>query len=229
MGMALLFLLSYAIAIAAAPPKPVYSVIKPPVLLTVTLPKNGDFWAVGENEGVYWDYNPIAGKFVDIWLLKGSTPVQKIVSHLDIENTVHHWRVPESVVPGSDYRILIASVEKPAIKAYSSGYFTIRKIPTGITVMVPNGGQTWIRATKQTIGWMYTGEPGTTVKITLMKGDVAVREIAQNYSIYQQIEHMGSYLWTIPGDITPDSGYKIKVQVTNTSYMDSSDQTFTIK
>jgi hypothetical protein len=148
---------------------------------------------------------------------------------LGIENTVHHWRVPESIVPGNNYRIMIESVEKPTIKTYSSGYFTIRKVPTGITVMAPNGGQTWIRGTTQTIGWVYTSKPGTTVNITLERPGAPSLIIVMNYPIYQQLEHMGSYKWLIPGTLTPGSNYKIKIQVTNTQYLDSSDQFFIIK
>jgi hypothetical protein len=237
MGITVLLLLSLTISVSAAPPQRGPSAVKPvtglqpkPIaFLTVTLPKNGDYWQIGEYEGVYWNYNAAAGKNVNIWLYKGSSSVLKIVSKLDIENTVHHWRVPESIVPGNNYQIMIESVEKQGVKAYSSGYFTIRKVPTGITVMAPNGGQTWIRGTTQTIGWIYTGKPGPTVTITLESPGALSFLIVKNFPIYQQLEHMGSYKWLIPGMLTPGSNYKIKIQVTNTQYLDSSDQPFVIK
>ena len=237
MGIAVFLLLFFTISVSAAPPPPGSSAIKPvtglqpkPIaFLTVTLPKNGDYWQIGEYEGVYWNYNEAAGKNVNIWLYRGNAAVQKMVSNLDIENTVHHWRVPESIVPGNDYRVMIESVEKPAIKAYSSGHFTIRKVPIGITVMAPNGGQTWIRGTTQTIGWIYTGKPGPTVNITLESPGAPSFLIVKNFPIYEQLEHMGAYKWLIPGTLTPGSSYKVKIQVTNTQYLDSSDQPFIIK
>jgi hypothetical protein len=235
MGMAGLLVLFFTTMTFATPPQATATKIKtglqpkPIALLTVALPKSGDFWQISEFEGVYWTYDPAAGKNVNIWLLKGNTPIRKIVANLNIENTVHHWLVPESVMPGNDYRVMIESVEKPAIKAYSSGFFTIRKVPTGITVMAPNGGQTWSRGTTQTIGWIYTGKPGTTVKITLERPGAPALTIVQNYAIYQQIEHMGSYAWLIPNNLPSAGDYKIKIQVTNTQYMDTSDQPFTIK
>jgi hypothetical protein len=237
MGIAILLLFSLTISVSAAPPQPGPSAVKPPTglqpkpiaLLTVTLPKNGDYWQIGEYEGVYWNYNAAAGKNVTIWLYRGNAAVHKIVSKLDIENTVHHWRVPESIVPGNNYRIMIESVEKPTIKTYSSGYFTIRKVPTGITVMAPNGGQTWIRGTTQTIGWIYTGKPGPTVNITLESPGAPSFLIVKNFPIYEQLEHMGAYKWLIPGTLTPGSSYKVKIQVTNTQYLDSSDQPFVLK
>ncbi|RPI70780.1 MAG: hypothetical protein EHM45_24410 [Desulfobacteraceae bacterium] len=236
-GLFVLLLFFLTLSVSAAPPKPGLSAAKPqtgvqpkPIaFLTVTLPKNGDYWQIGEYEGVYWNYNASAGKNVNIWLYKGNVKGPQIVSKLDIENTVHHWKVPESVAPGNDYRVMIESVEKPAIQAYSPGFFTIRKVPTGITVMAPNGGQAWIRATTQTIGWIYTGKPGTTVNITLESPGAPSFIIVVNHPIYQQLEHMGSYKWLIPGTLTPGSNYKIKIQVANTQYADTSDQSFIIK
>ena len=236
-GMAILLLGLAAIPAAAAPPKLGTAITKPPtglqpvrfVLLKTTLPKNGDVWRIGESEGVYWDYSPAAGKNVNIWLVKGTLPVQKIVSGLNIENTVHHWVVPESVVPAGDYRVMIESVEKPTIKSFSAGFFTIQKVVPGITVLAPNGGQTWTRGATQTIGWAYAGKPGTTVSIFLEKPGMAPLTIAQNVTIEQQFAHLGSYAWAVPMNLAPATDYKIKVQVTGTQFLDSSDQPFTIK
>jgi len=40
--------------------------------------------------------------------------------------------------------------------------------PPSITVMSPDGGDTWQRGTSQTITWSYTGSPGSMVKIVLL-------------------------------------------------------------
>jgi hypothetical protein len=95
--------------------------------------------------------------------------------------------------------------------------------------MMPNGGQSWTRGTTQNIGWMYTHNPGTTVKITLERPGAPAQVLAENFGIYQQIEHFGTYPWPIPSNLTPAGDYKIKIQVTNTQYVDTSDQPFTIK
>lgn len=222
----------------AAPPQPGISKANPqqqnqqftpPWILTVTSPKNGDYWSIGDPGSVAWNYSAAAGKYVNIWLVKGNSPTQKIVGNLDIENTVHSWVVPGSITPGTDYRVMIESVEHPAYKTYSTGFFTIRKIPTEIRVMMPNGGQSWTRGTTQNIGWMYTHKPGATVKITLERPGVPPLVLAENYGIYQQIQQFGSFGWNIPGNLTPASDYRIKIQVTNTQYVDTSDQPFTIK
>jgi hypothetical protein len=95
--------------------------------------------------------------------------------------------------------------------------------------MSPNTSLTCSRGTTQNIGWVYSGKPGTTVKITLEKSGTLVHVLVDNYEIYQQIENFGNYVWNIPNNLTPGSDYKIKVQGTNTQYMDTSDQPFTIK
>lgn len=235
--MALLLTFVAGGSISAAPPSPRITATRPPsgtppgliALLTVTLPKNGDYWRIGETEGVYWNYNAAAGKRVNLWLVKGNLPVLKMVSNLDIENTVYHWPVPGSIVPAGDYRILIESVERPTVKAYSQGFFTVKKVMPGLTVMAPNGGQSWARGTTQTIGWVYAGKPGTTVVITLVRPGIPSLVIAQNVPIDQQFSNLGSFAWMVPVSLTPAADYKIQVQVTNTQYLDSSDQAFAIK
>ncbi len=202
--------------------------VKPIILLTVAEPKNGGYAEIGESLFVAWNYSPAIGKYINIWLIKGTAPVQKIVGNLDIENTVHTWMIPESIAQGSDYRVMIESVATPAIKAYSTGFFSLRKTPPGIQVMAPNIGVTWARGTTQNIGWMYTGHPGATVKITLEKPGAPAKVLVENFAIHQQYEHLGMYAWSIPGNLTPGNDYKIKIQVTNTQYADTSDQPFTI-
>ena len=59
------------------------------------------------------------------------------------------------------------------------GYITVTE-PThtpSITVTSPNGGETWQRGTSHTVTWDYSGSPGSTVKITLLKGGIEVGTI----------------------------------------------------
>jgi hypothetical protein len=96
-----------------------------------------------------------------------------------------------------------------------------------ITVVSPNGGENWKRGTTQTIRWSYTGNPGSYVKIELLKGGTLNRTISSSVSIGSG--GAGSYNWKIPTNQATGSDYRIRVTSTsNSSYTDTSNNNFTI-
>jgi hypothetical protein len=96
-------------------------------------------------------------------------------------------------------------------------------IPTSITVTSPNGGENWKRGTTHTITWTNVGNPGSNVKIELLKGTSVNRVIASNAT------NTGSYNWKIKGDQSTGTTYKVRItSKTNPQYTDMSDGTFTI-
>ena len=81
---------------------------------------------------------------------------------------------------------------------------------SSITITAPNGGGTWKRGSKQTIAWNYTGNPGSKVKIVLLKAGVEVGTIKDSWSIGRGGK--GSYSWPIsPAGLT-GSDYKVSIQ-----------------
>jgi YD repeat-containing protein len=98
---------------------------------------------------------------------------------------------------------------------------------TGITVVSPNGGESWKRNSTHAITWSYTGNPGSYVKIELLKGGAVNRVITSSTSIGSG--GSGSYNWRIPSNQTQGSDYKIRVTSTsNGSYTDTSNNNFSI-
>jgi len=96
-----------------------------------------------------------------------------------------------------------------------------------ITVVSPNGGQAWRTGSYKTISWTYTGNPGASVKIKLMKNGVLDSIIVPSVSV--GTSGSGSYSWTIPPTQTLGADYKVRViSTTNTAYWDSSDKKFSI-
>ena len=68
-------------------------------------------------------------------------------------------------------------------------------ITSSITVTSPNGGETWQRGTSHKVNWSYTGSPGSTVKIVLLKADAEVGTINASTSVGSG--GLGSYTWAI--------------------------------
>lgn len=94
---------------------------------------------------------------------------------------------------------------------------------SSITLTSPNGNETWIRGTIQTIRWTATNNAaGGTVKIELLRSDNVVGTITES------TPNTGSYSWGIPATTNPGSDYKVKVTKNGTSYYDISDNNFTI-
>ena len=99
----------------------------------------------------------------------------------------------------------------------SDGNFTI--INNDITLISPNGGESWLTGTSQEITWSdnITGD----VKIELFKTG------AFNSTIAVSTQSDGSFDWNIPSGTIPDSDYKVKINsVTEPSLNDFSDDSF---
>lgn len=108
------------------------------------------------------------------------------------------------------------------LKAFTTG-------PTGpaIKITSPNGGERWKAGSAQTISWTYTGDPGSQVKVELLKGgalDSVITPAAPTGS-----GGSGSFTWTIPQSQAPGSDYAVRVTSTSdSSCTDTSDSCFTI-
>jgi hypothetical protein len=99
---------------------------------------------------------------------------------------------------------------------------------SGISVVSPNGGETWTAGTTQTIRWSYTGNPGSRVKIELLKGGVVNGTIMSSVSMGRGGN--GSHGWRIPSNQALGADYRIRVTSTsNSGYTDMSDNDFTVE
>jgi hypothetical protein len=96
-----------------------------------------------------------------------------------------------------------------------------------LRVTSPNGGERWLAGTTAVIRWSYTGNPGSLVKIELLRGGLLNRTIATYATAGSG--GSGSYSWKIAANQTPDTTYQIRVKsATNSSYTDMSNAYFTI-
>ncbi len=80
-------------------------------------------------------------------------------------------------------------------------------ITPNIIVTSPRTGDNWVRGTKQTIRWTYTGDLGNSATVELLKHDGRVE---QTWSNVPQANGAGSLEWTIPSGFEV-STYQIRV------------------
>jgi hypothetical protein len=195
--------------------------------ITVVSPNEGETWAAGSIQTIRWNYTGNPGPYVKIELLKGGVVTRTIASSGKGSGGSGscNWTIPANQAPGTDYRIRVTSTINGADTGTSDIDFTI-EAPT-MTVASPNGGETLTPGTTQTIRWTFTGNPGSYVKIELLKGKVVDR-IIKSFA-WKGSRGNGSYNWHIPSTQAPGGDYQIRVTSTsNNSYSDTSDSNFTI-
>jgi hypothetical protein len=165
------------------------------------------------------------------------------------------WPISSNGYTGSDFKVSIQSTTQTGIQDVSNNNFTlssttptpistptvpptpiptvtptptINPVPTtSITATLPNGGETWVRKTTQTITWNYTGNPGSTVNLILMKGGSQVGTIATGVPIGSNGK--GSYTWPISSNGYTGNDFKVSIKSsTQTAIQDMSNNNFNI-
>ena len=195
--------------------------------ISVSSPNGGEAWAAGSTQTIRWSYGGNPGSFVKIELLKGGV-AKSTISHsapIGSDGTgSYNWPIPFAQTPGSDYQIKITSTNNGSYTDTSDNNFAI---VGKISLVSPNGGGTLTVGSTQTIRWSYGGNPGSFVKIELLKGGLVNRTVKSFTSIGSGGN--GSCNWTIPSTQATGSDYKIRITSTsNGSYTDTSDTDFTI-
>ena len=98
---------------------------------------------------------------------------------------------------------------------------------SSIKVTTPNGGERLKLGTSQTISWNYTGNPGSAVKIVLLKGGKEVGTIKDIWATGSNGK--GSCTWPVSSSVPIGSDFTVSVQSINqTIIKDLSDNYFTI-
>jgi len=193
----------------------------PPASITVTSPNGGESWQLGTAHEIAWDSVGNTGSNVKIELYIGGA-LNRTINHSTSNDGSYIWLVPLKQDVGSDCRIKITSTVNSSYYDFSDDDFSIIE-PPRITVISPNGGESWRRGISQEITWDSVGSVGSDVRIELYKAGVL------NLKIIGSAANDGSYDWSVPSDQTVDSDYMIKITSTsNPAFFDESDDYFSI-
>lgn len=190
--------------------------------ITVTSPNGGEIWQYGTTHLILWNYNLCDNVRIELW--KGGVYYSLITASTPCTGSFP-WAITNSIAAGNDYKIKILSVNSNSstsniVYDYSDANFTIGSSSQCVNVLVPNGGELWIRGHTYTISWIdCVAEP---VRIELWKAGAYYSLIAGSITGI-------SFSWTIPNTIPSGTDYKVKViGITNSSNYDFSDNNFFI-
>jgi len=97
---------------------------------------------------------------------------------------------------------------------------------SSISITSPKGGETWQQGSVQAIQWTYTGDPGSDVRIELVKGDEVATAITESTSTGSS--GSGSFSWTVPSAQAAGSDYRVQVTIVGNPSVSDMSNTFTI-
>ncbi|OPZ44804.1 MAG: Virginiamycin B lyase [Euryarchaeota archaeon ADurb.BinA087] len=190
--------------------------------ITLVSPDGGENYLQGSTQTINWTYTGDPGPMVKIEALRGEAILAVITPATSIGSAgsgSFNLTFPYNTPLGSDYRIRVSSTVYPTWTDSSENPFTISP---AITVVSPDGGSYPIGSTLP-MGWTYTGSPGATVMIDVIKGNSTLKTLT-GIPIGS-----GWYNVTIPASTPTGSDYRVRV--TSTTYpacSDTSDIAFAI-
>lgn len=136
--------------------------------ITVEAPNGGETLEQGEAFVIEWNYLDWEGDLIIESIREGQNP-QLIASSVDVMDTLYTWNVPPNQAAGSDYRIILTSMNNAFPSDTSDAFFTISEA-TGVqadfeadpTTFVV-GDSTWFTdlSSDDATAWYWTFEGGT--------------------------------------------------------------------
>jgi surfactin synthase thioesterase subunit len=185
--------------------------------LTVVTPNGGESWLTSSAYDITW-VDDISGD-VKIDLYKAGLFDSEIAASAP-SNGTFSWNIPGTVATGSDYKVRITSVDQPVLYDMSDANFTI--FTGGITVISPNGGESWQAGSSQVVAW--ADNINEDVTIDLYKGGVF------HSAISTPTASDGSFDWVVPFNQESGTDYTVKITSVDNpaTVFDFSDSNFTI-
>jgi len=185
--------------------------------LTLTSPNGGENWIVGSAQNITWTSSGVSNVKIEYTTNNGSSWVA-ITNSVSANLGTYDWTVPNT--PSTICKVRVSNTENSALNDLSDNVFTI-SLPQSISVISPNGGETWSVGSTQNITWASSGITYLKIEYTTNNG-ISWTSISNNVS-----GSLGTYLWNVVN--TPSTECKIRISnVLNSTQNDVSDNLFTI-
>ena len=199
-------------------PTPTPTPTAPP--LTILEPNGGEVWLMGSVHEIKWDRTNM--KHSDHLIIQYSRDGGASwfrIAHIPAFTFSYLWHVDN--YPTTQGRVKILLQGNRSITDQSDANFTVQRRPY-ITLLRPNGGESWTVGEYQNIHWSRQNPGGNTVDI-----DYSIDNGTTWIRIATQAQDTGFYLWNVPGPATTTAKVRIRFHETP-SVADTSEAVFTI-
>src|SRR5436190_524990 len=189
--------------------------------LTVTQPNGGEVWLMGSVHEIKWEGANLkqSDRLIIQYSRTGGATWFRIAQDIPALSFSYSWHVDN--YPTTQGRVKILLQGNRSITDQSDANFTVQRMPH-LTLLRPNGGESWTVGQYINIHWNRQNPGGNTVDI-----DYSTDNGTTWIRIATQAEDTGFYLWNVPGPATTQAKARIRFHETP-SVTDTSDAVFTI-
>ncbi len=197
--------------------------------ITVVSPNGGESWSVGSTHTIQWNYAGSVGTAVKIELLKAGSLQSTLSAAMPVGSSgsgAYSWAIDAGLPTASDYQVRVTSTTSSTVSDISDSSFSLGPAPS-IAVVSPNGGESWQVGSAQSIKWSYTGTPGTTLTVDLLRDGGLLQTLTTSAAM--GTNGSGAFSWTPATTLPPDTKYQIRITSNQDShYSDTSDANFSL-
>ena len=191
-----------------------------PKVLRIISPNGGEAWDVSQENRIEWITSGITNVDLYYTLDNGASDWINIVSNLP-STGAYPWNPPDTA--SALARILIVDSDDSSVRDESDSYFNL--VAAGdrsITVITPNGGESYLADASANIQWMSTNVQNVKIEFSSNNG-------AEWQTLEENIPSFGNYTWSPVPDNLNSTLCVIKISdADRTEIFDISDETFVI-
>ncbi|MGD2091709.1 MAG: fibronectin type III domain-containing protein [Candidatus Aminicenantes bacterium] len=193
-----------------------FSIIPAPFIM-VTSPNGGESWEVGSNQPINWTSSGIEGNVkIEYSVNEGNSWTTIIASSANTGS--FNWTVPNNL---SESCLIRVSDTDGTLSDMSDSVFFIVP-PPSITVISPNGSESWAAGSNQLITWSSVGKvENVTIEYSPDYG-------ANWIAIISSTNNDGSYDWKVADNPSDNCLVRITESNTDSAASDTSDAKFSI-
>lgn len=186
-------------------------------LLTLSAPNGSEIWSLGSKQLILWNPAGVSGKVKLEFSSDGGATWTVLFNNVtnDGERT---WTV--SGAPTTQALVRVSSMANPGIGDVSNAVFTMGG--GSVTVLTPNGGETWPVGSKQTVQWSSSGINGK-VKVELSRDGGTTWTVLDDSAT-----NTGKLTWRVKGPATTQARVRVS-GVNDSGAVDTSNANFTIQ
>ena len=187
-------------------------------VITVGAPNGGERWVINTTRQIQWTSAGPVGSNVRIELSRdaGATWTPLFASTGD--DGAHNWLVTGPATASA--RIRVCSLAVPSACDTSNASFSI--VVGTLTVVTPDGGESWDIGSTRRVEWTSSGAVGPDVRVELRRGPTAAWE-----PLFASIANDGAQNWTVTGPATSQARLRV-CSIATPSICDRSNGDFTI-